>query len=73
MRAAAMLACFMMLAGCTTHHVPLDDDGLPVTNGREMDTPAEGGPQGDRGGGRGGLWSDMLHTAMQAGMGMLHR
>ncbi|WP_130731634.1 hypothetical protein [Komagataeibacter xylinus] len=63
-----MLTCFMMLAGCAAHHVPLDDDGLPVTNGREMDTPAEGGPQG----GRGALWHDMLHTAMQAGMGMVH-
>ena len=68
MRAAAMLACFMMVTGCTARSVPLDDDGLPVTNGREMDTPAEGGTPG----GRSGLWSDMLHTAMQAGMGMLH-
>ncbi|QHC36564.1 hypothetical protein [Komagataeibacter xylinus] len=68
MRAVIMLACCVFLAGCAAHRVPLDDDGLPVTNGREMDTPAEGGTPG----GRGGLWSDMLHTAMQTGMGMLH-
>ncbi|WP_240161488.1 hypothetical protein [Gluconacetobacter azotocaptans] len=67
-----MLPCLCvlaLLAGCASPAVPRDDDGLPVIDGPRANRSA---------GGRGGqgIWSDILHTAMQtgmqAGMGMLH-
>lgn len=61
--------CLFILAGCAGHRQPLDDDGLPVTDGSEN----SGLPGGGRGGpGGGGIWSEVLRTAMQTGMGFLH-
>ncbi|GBQ14815.1 hypothetical protein ACOZ4Y_02245 [Komagataeibacter rhaeticus] len=67
---ATAIGCLAALAGCASHHpVPIDDDGLPVTTAADDNPP----PSSDHGPGGGrGLWSDVLHTAMQAGMGMLH-
>ncbi len=70
-RFMAILCCFCCLFGCAEHRQPLDDDGLPVTDGSETGGPPGGG-RGGPGGGGGGIWSDVLHTAMQTGMGFLH-
>ena len=69
-RPATVIGCVAALAGCAPHHrVPIDDDGLPVTPAADDNPP----PASDHGPGSGrGLWSNALHTAMQAGMGMLH-
>lgn len=69
LRIMVAAGCLLLLAACAEHRPPLDDDGLPVTDGSEGDGP----PHGGRGGpGGGGIWSDVLHTAMQTGMGFLH-
>lgn len=67
---ALLLGCMVILAGCARHHpVPIDDDGLPVTTAADDNPPTT--PDHASGRDR-GLWSDVLHTAMQAGMGMIH-
>lgn len=66
-----VICSMVLLAGCAPRHrVPLDDDGLPVTTAAD-DNPPRSDPDHGPGGGH-GLWPEMLHTAMRAGMGMIH-
>lgn len=71
-RFALVTGCLLIFAGCAEHRPPLDDDGLPMTDGSEGSGPPGGPTGGDHGGRGGGVWSDVLHTAMQTGMGFLH-
>ena len=62
--------CLFLLCGCASHRSQPDDD-LAMDEADNGPPPGDGQHGGGRGGGQ-GIWSDVLHTAMQAGMGLIH-
>ncbi|MCE2574438.1 hypothetical protein [Komagataeibacter sp. FNDCR2] len=69
-RVSGVVGCVVILSACASHPRRMEYDLDPADEAHSF-APQDEGARNH--GGNNQIWSDMLRTAMRAGMGMIHR